>query len=176
MRAADSSPDGPLRHSRSRSKRAPCHHLIRPLYWFHNHLCMLRDMSKMHIWHVQPQESNTAWNDQSHPSSLFYKAHLSETFRMFFQCSLTSTACTLFIWTPWIAQNNKCAFLEMQLGQVVCLLHLSVLSPFYHHVEMAKGGGLRWPIISLHLAYLEHVAVSVKWKNCCTREEACFYV
>ncbi len=64
----------------------------------------------------------------------------------------------------------------MHLGQVVCLLHLSVLSPFYHHVEMAKGGGLRWPIISLHLAYLEHVAVSVKWKNCCTREEACFYV
>lgn len=140
MREADSSLDGPLRHSRSRSKRAPCHHLIRPFYWFHNHLCMLWDMSKMHIWHVQPQESNTDGNDQSHLSSLFYKTHLSETFRMFFQCSLTFTACALFIWTPWIAQKNKCAWLEMHLGQVVFLLHLSVLSPFYHHVEMAEGG------------------------------------
>lgn len=51
----------------------------------------------------------------------------------------------------------------MHSGQVVCLLHPSVLSPFYHRVEM--GGGLRWPIISLHLAYLEHVAVSEKGKN-----------
>lgn len=94
---------------------------------------------------------------------------LSETFQMFFQCSLTSTACALFVWTPWITQNNKYACLEMHLGQVVCLLHLRVLIPFYHHVEMAKGGGLRCPIISLNLAYLEHVAVSAKRKNCCTQ-------
>lgn len=150
MREADSSPDGPFRHSRSRSKRAPCHHLIRPFYWFHNHLCMLGDMSEMHIWHVRPQESNMDGNDQSHLSSLFYKTHLSETFRMFFRYIyiffLSFTACTLFIWTPWIPQKNKCSWLEMHLGQVVCLLHLSVLSPFYHHVEKAEGASWGGPL------------------------------
>lgn len=69
----------------------------------------------------------------------------------------------------------------MHLGQVVCLLLLSVLSPFYHHVEMAEGGSLRRPIISLYSAYLEHVAFSEKEQNtavhgCNVRDGACLYL
>lgn len=148
MREADSSPDGPFRHSRSRSKRAPCHHLIRPFYWFHNHLCMSKNA---HLTcPTTRKQHGREWSKSSIIPVLQYSPfwNFPNVFPMFFFVFcffLSFTACALFIWTPWIPQKNKCSWLEMHLGQVVCLLHLSVLSPFYHHVEMAEGaawGGL----------------------------------
>lgn len=95
MREADSSPDGPFRHSHSRSERAPCYHLIRPFYWFHNHLCMLKDMSKCTSDISDHMKATRMGMITYHLSSLLYKTHLSETFRMFFQYLLAFTACAL---------------------------------------------------------------------------------
>lgn len=64
-------------------------------YWFHNHLCMLKDMSKCTSDISDHMKATRMGMITYHLSSLLYKTHLSETFRMFFQYLLAFTACAL---------------------------------------------------------------------------------
>lgn len=149
MREADSSPDGPFRHSRSRSKRAPCHHLIRPFLLIPQPpLHARRHVRNAHLTcPTTRKQHGREWSKSSIipvlQDSPFWNFPNVLPIYIFF---LSFTACALFFWTPWIPQKHKCSWLEMHLGQVVCLLHLSVLSPFYHHVEMAEGAAWGGPL------------------------------